>query len=380
MDNKNKSKEGKYGQFFTIIEMCDNVLNIVNSIKEIDGDILEPSFGTGNFIDSIVNNKFKFKKIDGIEIDDNNFKNYLNNNDNVNLYNMDFLKYDFINKYDFILGNPPYIELCYSFYDKKEQDEIKKKYKGISNGRVNLVHIFMKESMNMLKDDGILAYLLPSSILTSPVYKNIRKEIYEKFDVVYLDEDVKFSGVAIKVCLLVIRKVKNTGKYIYLNNDNYFIMSDYMNFKYTKTLKDFDFSVNIGDVIWNNHKDKLSNKISNKILVYSSNIKYDSIELDVSKRPQYITEGINIRYDNCVVFPRTISNKIKFYYIKNNDKYIFENHTIVISNKDIDKLDKFYKNLKDGLYDKLLNSFFNSSNLTKSELLSLPYNNDIIFE
>ena len=60
MDNKNKSKEGKYGQFFTIIEMCDNVLNIVNSIKEIDGDILEPSFGTGNFIDSIVNSNKEF--------------------------------------------------------------------------------------------------------------------------------------------------------------------------------------------------------------------------------------------------------------------------------------------------------------------------------
>ena len=380
MDNKNKSKEGKYGQFFTVSEMCDDVLNIVNSIKEINGDILEPSFGTGNFIDSIINNNYKYKKLDATEIDIDNYKNYKNSNNNVNLYNIDFLKYDFSKKYDFIIGNPPYIELCYSFYDKKDQDIIKKKYKGISNGRVNLVHIFMKESMNMLNDDGVLAYLLPSSILTSPVYKNIRREIYEKFDVVYLDEDVKFSGVAIKVCLLVIRKTKNTGKFIYLNNDNYFIMSDYEDFKYTKTLKDFDFSVNIGDIIWNNHKDKLSKEVlNNKILVYSSNIKYDIIELETNKRPQYIND-VTIKYNNCIVFPRTISNKIKFSYIRNNDKYVFENHTIVVSNKDISKLDKFYENLKNGLYDKLLNSFFNSSNLTKSELLSLPFSDSLKFE
>jgi hypothetical protein len=51
---------------------------------------------------------------------------------------------------------------------------------------------------------------------------------------------------------------------------------------------------------------------------------------------------------------------------------IFENHVLVLTNNNLELLDKFYFNLKSGSYDKLLNSFFNSSNLTKSELLSLP--------
>jgi hypothetical protein len=70
--------------------------------------------------------------------------------------------------------------------------------------------------------------------------------------------------------------------------------------------------------------------------------------------------------------PRTISKKIRFALIENN-QYIFENHVLVISNKDKDKLLLFYKNLKYGLYNNLLLSFFNSSNLTVSELLSLPF-------
>lgn len=369
MNNKIKSKEGKYGQFFTDIIMCDEVLEIVNSIKPIGGAILEPSFGTGNFIESLM--KYNFDVVDGVEVDTEKFNGY--KNDRVNLYNDDFLLHEFKRKYDFIIGNPPYIEVCYSFYDSIRQEEVKKKYSGLSNGRLNLVHAFMKDSMENLNDDGIIAYLLPSSVLTSPIYKGVRESIYNNFDVVYLKEDVSFSGVAIKVSLLIIRKTENTGKYFFISNGNYFIMSDYEKFIGTKTLKDFGFDVSVGDVIWNNKKDILSkNSTNNNILLYSSNIKYDGIILENNKRLQYI-DSDNITHKTGIVFPRTVSKKVKFFYIENNDKYLFENHTLVLINKDKSLLDKFYLRLKSGFYNELLNSFFNSSNLTKGELLSLPF-------
>ena len=80
-----------------------------------------------------------------------------------------------------------------------------------------------------------------------------------------------------------------------------------------------------------------------------------------------------VRYTNCIIFPRTVSKKIKFYFVKDNQNYIFENHVLVLTHPDLDMLEKFYKNLKSGIYNELLNSFFNSSNLTKGELLSLPF-------
>ena len=137
-----KSDINKYGQFFTELEMCDWVLKIVNDIKKINGNILEPSFGDGSFLDSL--SKYNNIKIDGIEIDKKYFNNYVNDK-NLSLYNGDFLKFNNKKTYDFIIGNPPYIEICYSFYNKNEQDIIKKKYKNISNGRINLVHIFMEK-------------------------------------------------------------------------------------------------------------------------------------------------------------------------------------------------------------------------------------------
>ena len=315
---------------------------------------------------------YKNVQIDAIEIDEDHFNNY--KNESVSLYNYDFIKFNTDKKYDFIVGNPPYIEICYSFYSKIQQELIKKQFKGISNGRVNLVHIFMKKSFELLNDDGIIAYLLPSAILTSPTYKHIRKEIYQNFNVEYIKEDVSFPNVAIKVCLLVIRKTKNDGRYFYINNDNYFLMENYLNFKQTKTLKDYGFNVSIGEIVWNQEKELLTDDVNNNVLIYSDNIEYDSLNLTAFRkgRKRYITDK-QVKYKNCIIFPRTVSKKIKFYFVKDNQNYIFENHVLVLTNPDLDMLTKFYDNLKSGIYDELLNSFFNSSNLTKGELLSLPF-------
>jgi tRNA1(Val) A37 N6-methylase TrmN6 len=364
------SKEGKYGQFFTEKEMCDYVLELVNNIKKIGGNCLEPSFGDGEFIKSL--EKYNFEKLDGVEIDNKHYNKYNSNNKKIEVFNKDFLDFNSDITYDFIVGNPPYIELCYSFYSKNEQDKIKKLYKNISNGRINLVHIFLKKCFNMLNYDGIIAFLLPSSVLTSPIYKKIRKEIFDNYTIEFLKEDVNFKGVAIKVSLLVIRKNKTNNNFFFINNDNFFIMENYNNFKETKTIKDYGFDVSIGEIVWNQKKDILTDDSNENILIYSNNIKYDKLDISSNRdRKQYIKLD-TIKHENCIIFPRTISKKIKFHYVKNNKNMIFENHVLVLTNNNSELLDKFYFNLKSGSYDKLLNSFFNSSNLTKSELLSLP--------
>lgn len=364
------SKEGKYGQFFTDIEMCDYVLDIVDKIKKISGNCLEPSFGDGNFIRSL--EKYNFDRLVGVEIDKDHFIKYKSNTDDIEIFNDDFLLFNSKIKYDFIVGNPPYIELCYSFYEKKEQEKIKKLYKNISNGRINLVHIFLKRCFDMLNDDGIIAFLLPSSVLTSPIYKKIRKEIFDNYTIEFLKEDINFKGVAIKVSLLIIRKNKKNDNFFFVNNDNYFIMKNYSNFKNTKTIKDYGFNVSIGEIVWNQKKEILTDDSSKNLLIYSNNIKFDSLDILSNRdRKQYIIHE-SIKHENCIILPRTISKKIKFHYVRNNKNMIFENHVLVLTNDNLELLDRFYINLKSGMYDKLLNSFFNSSNLTKSELLSLP--------
>lgn len=365
-----KDKKNQYGQFFTENNLVKFVLEKTNNIKNIKGDILEPSFGEGAFLKELINYEVN---IDAFEIDDKLSSNI--KSDKLNeLYN-DFIFNNFDKKYDFIIGNPPYIELCYSFYNEQLQEKIKNDYINISKGRLNLVHIFIYKSLNLLKDDGVISYLLPSSILTSPYYKDLRKIIYQQCEVEYLNEDVNFKNVAVKVCLLILRKKENTKKYFYLNNDNYFITENYNKFSNLTTLEEQGFKVKVGNIVWNQKKSILSDNENDNFLVYSHNINIDNISLtnrnNNLERKQYIKTDIT--YKNCIIIPRTISKKIKYSLILNNEKYVFENHTLLILNDDIDKLLNFYNKLKLGEYNDILLSFFNSSNLSTKEILSIPY-------
>src|SRR3989338_4045693 len=95
---KNKTgKEKILGQFFTKETAVEKLLNILFEYKHYDNNIkiLEPSFGTGNFI-KVLNRK-GFYNINWCEIDW-----ALTNKPE------DFFSHSIENKYDLIIGNPPF--------------------------------------------------------------------------------------------------------------------------------------------------------------------------------------------------------------------------------------------------------------------------------
>jgi len=370
-----KNKQQQYGQYFTDKSLVRFTLDIINKHSELKGECLEPSFGDSDFIDELKNYNLN---IDAYEIDDTIFKDKYKNS-NIKLFNKDFIYEQINKKYKFIVGNPPYIELTYSFYTKEQQKELNKLYKPSCDGRMNLTHIFIYKCLELLDNDGILAFLVPSSILTSPYYNKIRNIIHENCDVLYIKNDVNFKDVAIKVSLIVIKKTNNiTDNYILKYGKNVYFSENTIGFpEQIISLKDEGFKVSIGEIVWNQHKDKLrdENTIGTKTLVYSAYVKYDKFEIvkinNQEKKP-YI-EYDNIKYTECIIMPRTISKKLKFYYLKNNIEYVFENHILVITNKDISKLKKLYSKLKNGDFDKYIPLYFNSSNLSAEEVLNLPY-------
>jgi len=367
-----KNKQQQYGQFFTPDEMAEDIINIIKEYKELGGgDVLEPSFGDGSFLRALKDHNVN---IDAFEVDDNIFMNY----DGVNTRINDFILDTSDKKYDFIIGNPPYIELSYSFYNQETQNIITEKYNRLSNGRINLAHVFLYKSFKQIKKDGIIAYLLPSVILTSPYYKEIRKMIYNNFEILHIEKDTKFKGVAIKVTLLIIQKKKSINKPYFVNyNNNYYISQDYNNYPSSVTFFDTEgFKGSIGEIVWNQKKELLSDNKNDKMLCYSTNIKRDDfiIKEKISSDPgkkQYIKD-IDIKYKDCIIIPRTITKKLKFYLIQDNDKYIFENHVIIITHKDKDKLLWLYDKMKNNELDKYFDLFFNSSSLSISELKNLP--------
>jgi adenine-specific DNA-methyltransferase len=370
-----KKKQQQYGQYFTENNQVNDIVNIIKKHADLSGECLEPSFGDGAFIDVFKDYNLN---IDAYEIDTEIFKDKFNLI-NVNLFNKDFIYNEITKKYNFIVGNPPYIELTYSFYDKEQQKELSKLYKASCDGRMNLTHIFIYKCLELLEEDGILAFLVPSSILTSPYYNKIRSLIHENCNILHIKNDVNFKNVAIKVSLIIIQKTKNvTEDFILKYGKNIYFSENVVGFpKQIISLKDEGFKVSIGEVVWNQHKEKLTNEndIETKTLVYSTHIGKDKLEITDIKnqeKKKYIVWE-NIKHTNCILMPRTISKKLKFYYLKNNNEYVFENHVLVITNKDKSKLDNLYLKLKNDDFEKYIGLYFNSSNLSAEEVLNLPY-------
>ena len=365
-----KSDKSKYGQFNTGIDECKFTLNEIKKHIDLSGNILEPSFGTGNFVNEL--KKESNVSIDAVEIDSKVYKPI----DGVNTINDDFVSHTFDKKYDFIIGNPPYIELTYSFYTKEQVKQFNKQNKDKGRGRINLIHLFFDKSFELLNDNGVIAFLLPTTILTSPWYNDIREKIYNEYTVLDIINKVPFKGVAVNVCLIIIqKKVDNNHQYIQKNNSFYFLSKN--NITGLSTLKDKGFKCFVGDVLWYRVKDDLNDDSNNKTLVYTNNLKNNKLDFTIKLKSriegkkQYISNYTGTIIKNCIITPRVVSKKMKHCLILNNNKLVFENHIIVITHDDIEML----KDLNEVITNNIeaFSQYFVSSNISTTELLNYTY-------
>ena len=170
------------GIFFTpqniVKKTVNDVLKYVKLHELKDDDILEPSCGSGEFIDYL-EKKVKNKTIDCVEFnktifDEVSVKKYAKNL--VKFYNQNFIKYYPSKTYDLIFGNPPYFVI-----KKKDILDIDKEY---ITGRPNIFGLFIIHSLRRLNKDGILAFVLPNSFMNCSYYEKIRCLIWNKYHLV----------------------------------------------------------------------------------------------------------------------------------------------------------------------------------------------------
>ena len=116
--NNKKSGNELIGQYFTpnyIAKfMVKNILEFINEakLKPQNLKVLEPSVGKGIFIKDLIQNNFA--DITAYEIDKNLKKQLLNAYPGVNFKFENVLGSDINNKYDLIIGNPPYLGQNYN--------------------------------------------------------------------------------------------------------------------------------------------------------------------------------------------------------------------------------------------------------------------------
>ena len=208
---ENASAEKLRGGFYTPEKIAAFVLRwAING--SVDSDILEPSCGDGVFLEQIKENNYQYNSVTGIEFDEIEAQKSDNIMlQNCNIINEDFHKYcnNTDNRFDIIVGNPPYIR--YQYFDAEQQNEAIKifnksglKYSKLTNAWVS----FVIGSTQLLKENGKIGFVLPAEILQVSYAKQLRAflaKFYNKINIVSFEKLV-FPDIQQEVVLLLCEK------------------------------------------------------------------------------------------------------------------------------------------------------------------------------
>ena len=125
---------------------------------------------------------------------------------NNNFFNKDFISRvpDLGHTFDLIIGNPPYVE------DGKSNLKLSKKYG-------NIYANVLRNSADILNDNGTLGFVIPLSYVSTPRMKTIRDDLFldisEQYILSYADRpDCLFKSVHQKLCILIGKKRKSDKK------------------------------------------------------------------------------------------------------------------------------------------------------------------------
>lgn len=197
------------GQFFTknpelqknVFELCKN-----------NGRRLEPSAGIGCISKYFKDND---KKIDvSIEIDE--YLDFICDEITV----MNFFAYDVEEKFDTIVGNPPYVKS--QLIENKE--EINSKYTSL-----NLYIYFIEKCYQHLKENGEIVFIIPREFFTNSRARGIRETLYDNgtiTDVIDYQERKMFDDADPYVVIIRYEKGNFSHTTNYMVNDKSFVKKE----------------------------------------------------------------------------------------------------------------------------------------------------------
>lgn len=295
MNDRTKQTEQKLkGAYYTPKEIVDFFISWAID-KNKKQNILEPSAGDGNFINNI-KDIHKESSLIAVEIDENEaskIKPNLKNNQYAVLVD-DF--YNFYERYkdkekefDVVIGNPPYIR--YQFLTEEQrtyQSDILINNGLKPNKLINAWVAFTVASLELLKENGKIAFVLPTDILQVSYAKELREFLFKTLKEINIInfENIVFTETQQDVILLMGIKKENENQ-----STNLRILN----------LKDLsELPENLDDYSYKNYKDYQSDKwikfkLSNKDRdFYDTDFQNKTLSLnELTKTEVGITTGNN---------------------------------------------------------------------------------------
>src|SRR3989344_4828597 len=137
----------------------------------------------------------------------------------------DFCFHDFSEKFDFIIGNPPYVRIQ-NLNGRREH--LQKKYITASSGSIDLC--FFEQALKLLSKNGKIAFITPNSHFYSLAGKNLRNLMLPHLTkIINFDHFQVFKDATAYTAITFLQK-DNSKDFLYAEN----FKNDFNNIEYKK--------------------------------------------------------------------------------------------------------------------------------------------------
>lgn len=350
IDSIPKKERKKYGQFFTSKETARFMAGLYNIPRNLSKvRILDAGAGTGILSCALLERMEQIEFVQSIELtcyeNDNNILDLLkenlqtykeNSKKNIhieiitdNYITSQYLEFNHMScgnlkKYDFVIGNPPYMKISKDAPDAAAMPEV-------CYGAPNLYFLFAAMGLYNLTDDGEMVYIIPRSWTSGAYFKRFRQyfltegkleyiHLFVSRNKVFDKEDVLQETIIIKAkkTYIVPEKVMITSSqsnsdfdnltslkvpyslvvsgndfYVYLVTDEREVsVLERLN-KFNKTLPDIDLKMKTGLTVDFRNREILRDVEEEGAipLFYPQHIKQGEVKFPIQKENEYVVAG-----------------------------------------------------------------------------------------
>lgn len=292
------------GQVSTPSHIADLMVEIALSVNP--KKILDPCFGKGVFIESLIKKGYPKENIIGVEIDPYFYSNFMEMNPELHLENKDF--FDFDTQVDCIIMNPPYVRQenltmdMPKFLNKRYLTEKMKNLKVDLSARSNLYLYFFIKAWSILKINGSLIAIIPNTWAAADYGKKFKKFLLDNFLInkfISFKKDV-FPNADVESCILHLTK-----KGINENFPNHKVEFVNLSTDSSKSIKTF---------LTEQHEDYST-------LYYQKDLKVTSNWLTILKKEHIWNEDVLISLDSVADINRGIGTNSNSIFINEVSKY-----------------------------------------------------------
>ena len=389
--SKHEKRAG--GIYFTPPSCVRNNIELLKPYIQSMRNMLEPSCGSGEYITAF-HEAFPSMSITGVEYNKTIYEDVKHlANDKIAILNQDYLSsYGTEEKFDLIIGNPPYFVM--------RKSEVAKEYHAYFDGRPNIFILFIIKSLRLLSDGGILSFVLPTNFLNCIYYDKTRRYIAKHFRILNIVDckSDKYIETQQDTTIVIIQKSKSiprTSPFV-IEIESYTIFGDKDKnqkisnlYKNSKTLSELGFGVSVGNVVWNQCKGVLTDDKTKTRLIYSSDVEGGSLVMktykNCDKKNYIIKQGY--RHPMIVVNRGYGVGEYKFNccLVADIGEYLVENHLICITRLEeatqdvvIADYKKILASLNDTRTTEFIKLYFGNSAINTTELAHmLPMYQDI---